>query len=163
MAHLWFPESVDDGAAGAAWTLRPLDGGTALDADTRVMLSAAPDGDRWVLLGAPAVRVNGSPVDTGILVLRDRDEICAGAQRLFFSTEQLAVVAPYPGAVRPAFCPRCKLEIESGSPAVACPRCRVWHHQSDDLLPCWTYSGRCALCDQVTALDADFQWTPEEL
>jgi len=81
---------------------------------------------------------------------------------MFFSTELLAGVTPYPGSERPILCARCKAEIATASPAVRCPRCGAWHHQSDEL-PCWTYAERCSVCDQPTALDAGFAWTPEEL
>ncbi len=121
--------------------------------------------EAWVLMASPRsnVRINGTPVaPLGIRVLMDRDEICVNGTRLFFSTEKLARVEPFPGAHQPVSCPRCKQEIFKDTLAVQCPQCGVWHHQTDDL-PCWTYSERCALCDQPTALDAGFRWTPEEL
>jgi hypothetical protein len=72
-------------------------------------------------------------------------------------------VTPYPGAEQPAFCPRCKQRLERADLAVKCPRCRAWHHQSEKF-PCWTYDSTCALCQhQLTALDAGYSWTPEEL
>lgn len=162
MAHLWFPESPDDATApGSCWSLHPLFDGIIVDDTAHVLRSPASDGDRWVLIAPASVRVNGGAVDTGIVVLRDRDEVCTATQRLFFSTEVLAAIVPYPGS-KPTPCARCKLEIEPGAPSVACPRCRIWLHQSEDL-PCWRYAPRCALCDQPTALDAGYQWTPEGL
>jgi len=157
MAHLWLPEDGD-----AAWTRQPLGGETALGASAGLLRATAPEGHRWVLLAAPSVRVNGSPVAAGIVALRDRDEICADGRRVFFSTESLAEVVPYPGGERTTFCPRCRLEIAAGTLAVRCPHCGVWHHQSAEL-PCWTYAERCVQCDQRTALDAGYRWTPEEL
>jgi len=121
--------------------------------------SAEPD--IWVVIGSPAVHVNGAPLDTGIRVLRDRDELRLDGHRTFFSTETLAMVVPFPGE-RPTLCPRCKLQIIPGSPAVRCPRCGIWHHQSAEF-PCWLYSSTCTNCDQPTAIDADFRWSPETL
>ena len=122
--------------------------------------SAEPD--VWVVVGSPAVHVNGAPLDAGIRVLRDRDELRVNAHRMFFSSEVLAEVVPFPGGDRAVFCPRCKLQIAPESAAVRCPRCGVWHHQSEEL-PCWTYAERCTLCDQSSRLDAGFGWTPEDL
>jgi len=120
-----------------------------------------PAGDAWVLVGMPAVRVNGSPLAAGIRVLRDRDELVVGGSRVFFSTESLAAIEPFAGD-EAVSCPRCGLGIPPRSPAVLCPHCRVYHHQSDEL-PCWTYTEHCATCDQSTALEAGFRWTPEAL
>jgi hypothetical protein len=119
----------------------------------------------WALLAAPGspVRVNGRSLTLGIHALRDRDEVALGAHRVFFSTEELARVVPFPGLAQPAFCPRCKQKIEPGVPAVSCPGCRAWHHQTEKF-PCWSYAPTCALCQaQSTALDAGYTWTPEEL
>ena len=86
-------------------------------------------------------------------VLRDRDEILlpgiprndgeqadvadAEPQRLFFSTERLAVVEPFPGGAKAVFCSRCKQVIDSGHRAVRCPsgRCGLWHHESAEQRP----------------------------
>jgi hypothetical protein len=121
-------------------------------------------GPGWALLAERPgeVHVNGLPVQAGVKVVADRDEIrFAGQPSMFFSTEALAKVAPFPGAAQPLFCPRCKQAIAAGTPSVQCPHCLVWHHQSDDL-PCWTYATACSCCDQPTALDAGFAWTPED-
>ena len=159
MAHLWLLEKDPMEATARAWSPRPLEG-DALAVPPARLLRAADEG--WVVVGPPAVSVNGSPLDTGIRVLRDRDELRAGSGRVFFSTESLAVVAPLPVTGKTTFCPRCKLEIAPGSPAVRCPGCGVYHHQSEEF-PCWTYSVTCALCDYPTALDAGYRWVPEEL
>jgi hypothetical protein len=122
------------------------------------------DGPSWVLLAESpaAVRVNGLPVQAGVKVIADRDEIrVAGQPSMFISTEVLAQVTPFPGVAQPLFCPRCKQPIDRGTEAVKCPECHVWHHQSTDL-PCWTYTETCALCAHRTALDASFMWTPED-
>jgi hypothetical protein len=126
-----------------------------------VLLCSPSDGqETWVLVGA--AQVNGMPLLTGIRVLRDRDELQVGGLRAFFSAEALAAVRPSPAQGERIFCPRCKQEIEKLSPAVRCPQCRVWHHQTAEL-PCWTYSERCASCNQPTDLNAGYRWTPEGL
>lgn len=169
MAHLW----ISDEKGG--WSAVPLDGGAvALTAHPpRRCGEPAPvelrhaviDGEAvWAVLAAPGapVRVNGLAVTGGIRVLTDRDEIAVGgAGTVFFSAESLARVEPFPGAERTLFCPRCKLPVEPGAPAVRCPACSVWHHQSEEL-PCWTYAAACALCPQPTDLAGGFRWTPEE-
>ena len=178
MAHLWIRRDVSE-----QWTVIPLEGEAfTLTADplqpvrvrrgkdesngsTVILRRQAPDGESWVLMTAikTSIRINGTPLPTGIRVLRDRDELWVDSMdRIFFSTESLARVEPFPGAGQPLFCPRCKQEIVKECPAVKCPQCQLWHHQCDDL-PCWTYSERCALCDQPTELDAGYRWTPEEL
>lgn len=120
---------------------------------------------RWTLLAGrgAGVRVNGLPLALGIRALVDKDEILAGGQRLFFSTEELARVVPFPGLAQPAFCPRCKQKIEPSDLAVCCPSCRAWSHQSEKF-PCWTYDTTCALCQrQSTALDAGYNFDPATL
>jgi hypothetical protein len=93
----------------------------------------------------------------------DRDEILLhGVGRCYFSTETLARIEPLSEESATGCCPRCKQGMTAGEPAVRCPGCGVWHHQSDEL-PCWTYAERCAICGGSTALDAGFSWTPEEL
>jgi hypothetical protein len=159
MAHLW----MADRSASGGWMPQTLDANVVvLAGSARVLRHASADAIEWVLVGPPSLRVNGQPLDAGIRLLRDRDELRTGAVRTFFSTESLAVVEAFPGDQRPTFCPRCKLAIEPGTPAVRCPQCRVWHHQSDDM-PCWLYAERCTLCDQPTTLDAGFHWSPEAL
>jgi len=140
----------------------PLDGEARALGSAEIRRHPTAEGAVWILIGPPTVRVNGSALDAGIRVLRDRDELRTGGSRTFFSTESLPVIVPFPDSERPTFCPRCKLVIAAGTPAVCCPQFNVWHHQSDEF-PCWTYAERCALCDQPTALDGDFRWTPEEL
>jgi len=120
--------------------------------------------DTWVLLAAPSTSasINGQATLLGIRALKDRDEIVVGGERLFFTKERLAMAQPFPGAGQAVFCARCKQEIASPCPAVRCPACGTWCHESEDL-PCWTYAVACPLCDQPTALDAGYRWTPEEL
>jgi len=173
MAHLW---ATDD---AWQWAVLPLEGG-ALDLRAIPPRAAAPEdhggGEAALLVGcgaagwallagaAAGVSVNGLPLVTGIRALRDRDEVRIGeAEPVFFSTESLAAVEPFPGAGRAIFCPRCKQEIPVGARAVRCPQCGVWHHQTEEL-PCFSYAPTCgALCPQKTELGAGFQWTPEEM
>jgi hypothetical protein len=140
--------------------------GAARPSDVVLIQPAASAGPAtWVLLAGRAtdVRVNGSDLALGIRALQDKDEVTVAGHRLFFSTEQLAGVAPFAGSEQPAFCPRCKQRLERGEPAVRCPRCHAWHHQSERF-PCWNYDSTCALCqEQLTALDAGYSWTPEDL
>jgi hypothetical protein len=141
------------------------------DTDVPVLLrqKGAPDGSTWMLLAPPeaGVHVNGLPLELGLRVLRDKDEIRLGErQRFFFSAEQVVQVVPFPGADQEVCCARCLDPIAPGATAVQCPNpaCGAWHHQMPEKnLPCWSYTPTCALCDQPTALDAGFRWTPEEL
>lgn len=123
------------------------------------------DADTWLLKAAHsgAVAVNSQPLYLGLRVLRDRDEIrMDGAPRFYFSTEQLARVAPLPEIKHAVFCTRCNREIRPGDPSVQCPQCGTWCHQMAEL-NCWTYGQNCPLCDQPTALEAGHRWTPEAL
>jgi len=122
-------------------------------------------GNEYVLFCGPdSCRVNGEPVPLGIRVLRDRDEIVtAPGMRCFFSAEVCASIVPFAGGERAVFCPRCLLEIATGSPSVRCPVCGVAHHEdSSQQRPCWTYAS-CAACGHKSDLDAGLQWSPEEL
>lgn len=176
MAHLWMQEAT------GGWVIVPLESDPlALDGMPPRRLQAsrlAPEArggafvmpfeqdgmERWALVDdGGRVRINGHPPAAGLRILEDRDEIrIAAGATAFFSSEKAARVEPFPGAERPVHCPRCKLAIDPGAPAVGCPRCAIWHHQSDRY-PCWTYAERCALCDQETALDAGFRFSPEDL
>lgn len=122
----------------------------------------------WALVAARSSKatVNGCPPVAGLRVLSDRDEIRIGAEsRMYFSTESLAAVVPFPASEHPEHvvrCGRCRLPIALGAPAVRCPRCALWFHQSADS-PCWTYAPECGdFCGQPTALDAGFSWMPED-
>jgi hypothetical protein len=120
----------------------------------------------WALLAPTCtpIVVNGLQVLAGIKVLQDRDEIrfVGRNRRIFYSTERLVRIEEFAGSENTIYCPRCKQEIEKGSGVVRCPQCDVVHHQTEDL-NCWTYSNRCTLCDQQTALDAGYRWTPAGL
>jgi hypothetical protein len=131
-----------------------------------VVIRRAPNSDdRWLLIASPAggVWVNGQRIGAGLHALRDKDEIrLPGSKPIFFSTEALACVAPFPGLARAANCPRCRQVIVPGIPAVRCPACQTWHHESPPC-NCWTYSTTCAACAQLTPLGTDFRWRPEEI
>jgi hypothetical protein len=178
MAHFWITNGAGE------WGVHSLAGESCLAvcAEHNVRLTAPADqpglaeirilppdptggSPSWTLLGGreASLRVNGQPLVLGIRALRDRDEISLAGHRCFFSTEELARVVPFPGLAQPAYCPRCKQKVEPGDPAVACPHCRAWHHQSEKF-PCWTYGPTCALCQlHSTALDAGYAWTPAML
>jgi len=154
------------GASGEAVVARPvgddsLEGGVVL---RRFTPAEAPE--RWLLLAPPRAGVwtNGHRVSTGLRQLRDRDEIrLRGAQPVFFSTEELPRVTPFPGSERASHCPRCREAIVPGSPAVRCPSCHTYHHEAPPARGCWSYAPTCSLCEQGTALNGDYQWRPEEL
>lgn len=174
MAHFWILNDskewtprplVDDGAVLVGGELHRVDDTiTKTEAHARVLLRRLADPpNTWALLTShPRVRVNGSPVPLGMVVLEDRDELSLPAFTAWFSTETQAQVDPFPESTARGFCPRCKQAIASGSAAVRCPSCGLWHHASEDL-PCWTYAPTCSGCAQETALDAGFRWTPEDL
>lgn len=185
MAQIWLKAATDgwrtialvaDTCALASAGLRSVDTAVEAPADPRAALlhrvSGAGD-DTWALLAGPLARplVNGLPVPLGLVVLADRDEIrwpapldpsCPPPWPIFFSTERLATIAPYPPDARRGSCPRCKQPLTPGDPAVRCPGCGLWHHATE-ALPCWTYGEQCAACPQPTSLDTGFQWTPEDL
>lgn len=151
------PRSADEGPRVPIAPALPL-----------VLPFEAEAGAAWALVVPPGLTVfrNGTPVTLQLTVLADRDELlvvdeATGAkQRFFFSTEAAPLIEPAPVALT---CPRCKDPLISGAPAVCCPTCRAWHHQTDER-PCWTYSDFCAACQaQRTALDGRLSWTPEEL
>jgi len=176
VAHLWVATEMGE------WAVMPL--GTAavslgshppqaveaaielaLRPGAVIMLCSSRGSSVWALIGGKGsdVRVNGVPLAAGIRILNDCDEISVDSlPKVFFSTERLAAVEEFPGADSAAYCPRCKQTIAPRHPAVKCPACGVFYHQSADL-PCWTYADLCSLCPQATALDTGYQWTPEEL
>ena len=122
--------------------------------------------ESWFVLASSAarLRVNGRPAPLGVRVLADKDEIrLANGPRLYFSTERVAQVVPLPAADRVVSCARCRNPIENGTPAVACPSCGAWCHQSADR-SCWCYKEymHCPLCGHSTEPEAGFRWTPND-
>ncbi|HUW58242.1 MAG TPA: hypothetical protein VMZ92_16515 [Planctomycetota bacterium] len=185
MAHLWVEQGT--GEKTSEWGVVSLDGPVFyLTGDAERPVAAPRDGEKprnsgaymmrhnggpagtetWILYAAPEppVYVNGKRLDLGIHVLAERDEIRLASHRMLFSSQRAARVEPFPGIGRPGPCPcpRCRQPIEIGDPAVRCPNCGTWYHQSDDL-PCYTYAPRCAVCKAPTELSGEFQWTPEDL
>jgi hypothetical protein len=172
MAHLWARSESGDWEAvkleGEVFALVPAPQPVARPERGAAVLcgrSVAGTREAWVLLSSPSVdlRLNGAPLQTGIRLLKDRDAIqLSDGFPTYFSSERLAEVELFPGSPEPVYCPRCKTEIEAGTPAVRCPGCDSRHHQSESF-GCWLYADRCALCDQPTALDEGFRWSPEDL
>ena len=176
MAHFWCRGSNED------WVVHSLQSEAyALSRDPESPVQAiekgngapapvvrryAGDRNEWLLIAGPnpsRVNVDGLPLQLGIRVLRDRDEVRVGNLRMFYSAETLARIVPFSKTdAKKPLCPRCRQPIVEQTPAVRCPQCGVWYHQSEDL-PCWTYSEECALCDQPTELEAGYRWTPENL
>ncbi len=121
--------------------------------------------EQWAVLASEecAITINGIPLLLGIRSLKDRDEIRWSQNgSAFFSSEELAAVVNLPSEDRKIVCPRCKQEIASKTPAVRCPRCGIWHHQSEEF-PCYTYAEHCATCSRKTSLDSGFDWIPEDM
>lgn len=170
MAHLWIRDDTDQ------WAVYLLTGTCSFDdlsADTLLRqenigaVSLIPVSDanteEWHVVAGlrVGVRVNGLPLLTRIRHLRDQDQIAVAQRWAYFSTEERAHCAPFPGADRKLFCARCRQELFAGVEAVKCPQCGVWHHQSEEL-PCWTYAAHCGLCSQLTDLNAGYRWQPGE-
>lgn len=177
MAHLWIADPECGG-----WCVLPLERVShtlavtpprpaarspepgADPSDVRLVPASGDGGPAWMLIAGPAraVSVCGRPLALGVRVLSDRDEIrVEGVGTMFFSTETLARIEPFPHADRGFHCARCKLALEPGAPAVRCPACGVWHHQAERR-GCWTYAPACAMCDQATDPVAGFRWTPDD-
>ena len=177
MPHLWIKDETD------RWCVMPLDGEVfTLSEDPPRRLRTEPGADeavstallvqqastnqsRWLLISRQghAVCVNGDSTTLGVRVLTDRDEInVEGVGEFFFSTESLARIEVFTGSAQEIYCPRCRQVLDEGVPAVRCPQCGVWYHETEEL-NCWRYAETCALCPQPTDLDAGFRWTPEEL
>lgn len=151
-------------AAGPQNEIPPEETGPVL------MRSASPGSADYVLL-APVtarVRINGDPLRLGVRVLDDKDAIQFGADEVhLYSTERIARVEPFAGDSTRGVCPRCRQRIEPGTPAVRCPSCGIWHHQTADS-PCWTgYEHEpfptCAMDDQPATLGGELRWVPEFL
>jgi hypothetical protein len=112
----------------------------------------------YLLLGHPgaAVRLNGQH-PLSLSLLQDRDEITMERTAVYFTTETLPAVVPFPGSAETLLCARCKSPLVAGELAVQCPNCRLWYHQHDTR-PCWTYHTQC-VCGHPT--HGDFVWRPE--
>lgn len=177
MAHLWLQNE------NCQWIAQPLSGSelklqsflvgpkkesqaaiTGI-ADVLVLRTESDSQDEWSILSGQECRItiNGIPLFLGIRILNDRDDIRWDRNSFaFYSSEEPAAVVSLKEGDQKLFCPRCKQEIAPGTPAVRCPGCGIWHHQSEHL-PCYTYAENCATCTRKTALDNGYNWTPEEM
>lgn len=123
--------------------------------------------------GRTQAHVNGLRAASGIVVLRDRDELAFGERRYYFTAETLPAIDVYDGVAVP--CARCRQTIDRGAAVVRCPGCGALHHQEEreagQSRPCWrgckdTPFRTCALCPQSTVLaseGATLQFSPEDL
>jgi len=175
MAHVWVRSAAGWEAKQLAGTvhalaaeigLPPEQGAATQNALPRLLHSEAGGKSVWLVMAAAqaGVRVNGRALPAGLAVLADRDEIrTSDGLQFFFTTETLATPVAFPGSQRPMICPRCRLKIDAGTIAVRCPGpgCGLWYHHSEES-PCWLYAEKCVFCDQSTAMDVGFSWTPEE-
>ncbi len=167
-AHLWIDQGDD-------WGILPLNS-AAVRWSPAGALRAGPPAESglspgvlmpsdsgWVLVCPPgSFWVNGEPVVLGMRVLTDRDELVTPSGRMFFSTESLATVVPFPGAASPLTCPRCAREIALGADAVRCPACGTWYHEGEDGRNCYTY-GVCLSCDRDPSLGDGYRFDPIDL
>ncbi|MCZ6619475.1 MAG: hypothetical protein O7E57_15235, partial [Gammaproteobacteria bacterium] len=130
MANLWHNSS------GEGWIPTELRATTVLGKDPIEFVDQTPsnlprgevllcqpsgnDGVATWLLLAPGnipVRINNTPLLSGIRVLADRDAIrVSDHPTSYFSTEQLARIVAFPDGSQ--VCARCKLPISKGDEAV---------------------------------------------
>jgi len=174
MAHIWLQNKAWE------WTAHPLAGDEfSLEAflneapgrapalggapsDIQLLKTETDNQENWAVVAGyeSGLSINGIPLPLGIRILRDRDEIRWSPDGFgFFSSEELAAVVDFPHCDRKIFCPRCKQEIVPGTPAVRCPSCRIWHHQSEEL-PCYSYADSCATCTRKTCINGEYEWVP---
>lgn len=163
MAHFWTEAAggweriplVDD-AYSLGTTLSVLDDDDNVW-DAAVIQSRGEEGRNWALLSRSDVylRVNGR-MTAGIRVLADRDQIQLADQTYYFSTEELVRVVRFPGGHGVVDCPRCRRVLASGDESVCCPRCGIWHHQTEEY-PCWTYEEASACCEHPTELTVSYR------
>ena len=165
MAHIWLQNEARE------WTAHPLTADDSPPASKctpsgiHFLNTTTDNQENWVVVAGhgSGITINGVPLLIGIHVLRNRDEIRWSREGFgFFSSEELASVVDMPAGDRTMVCPRCKQEILPGTPALRCPRCGIWHHQSEQL-PCYTYAENCATCTRKTSLDGGYDWIPEEM
>ncbi len=177
MAHLWLQNGARE------WTAHPLeDDECSLEAilnevpehtpavdsapsDVKLLKTKIDSQDNWILVAGNGseTSINGIPLALGICSLRDRDEIRWSPDGfVFFSLEELAAVVDFPQNDRKIICPRCKQEIKPGTPAVLCPSCKIYYHQSEQF-PCYTYAENCGTCTRKSNLDSGYEWTPEQM
>jgi hypothetical protein len=162
--HQFDPERGD-------WQQHPLGSPAGIGFDDQGRFTAGPPADkilarlhpfsdsygkqRWAMIvfdkGNRVLHLNGM-TPFSLHVLQDRDELSAAGQKLYFSSEQVVQIEKFELAKgqQPLNCPRCKDVIEAGTPAVKCPACGLWFHESEELgLTCWSYDAKC-LCGHST-------------
>jgi hypothetical protein len=164
----WNPSELNNAAVLRDGALECVNQGHINTCHGEVLLVPGASNTRssqWLLLAPPdaGVRINDLPHETGIRALADRDAVrVADFPTMYFSTERLAMVEPFPSEEN-IFCARCKSLLVAGDTAVCCPQCSIWFHEQDGK-GCWTYASNCSLCDQPTDLEsAGFRWTPGAL
>src|SRR5438552_1751293 len=128
MAAIWTPKIKDN---RRCWAALPLAGSAyrftdaepfvrraetpAARAESEVLVRVINETqENWFLAVPRAARlwVNGRRPLLGAHALEERDEIrLANGLRLFFSTERLPQVVPFPGAAHEIICARCRTEI----------------------------------------------------
>jgi hypothetical protein len=134
------------------------------------MIPLGARGESQMALLAPLndrVWVNGEPLLGSLRILRHRDEILVGRQLFCFSGQSHPTVFEFvlaPGSRNPR-CAVCRMAVEEGQAAVACPQCARVYHQLDAVgeqlaKQCWTYRKAC-LCGHPTGLTEDAVWHPE--
>jgi hypothetical protein len=177
VAHIWLQNETRE------WTAHPLkDDECFLESILNETSGQAPASDgahpdvlilrteidsqeNWAVVAGfeSGIAINGIPLSLGIHVFRDRDEIRWSREGIgFFSSEEPASVLDFPERDRKVLCPRCKQEIVPETPAVRCPKCKIWYHQSEKF-PCYTYAEYCATCPRPASLDGGYEWMPEEM
>lgn len=115
---------------------------------------------RYTLVARPqTIRINGHPF-LGIGELRHQDEILFSNRLLFFSDQgPVRVALELPEGIS-GTCPVCGDSLIA--PAVRCPQCGTWHHESA-ALPCWSSLEKCSSCEQPTRMTDEQLWTPLHL
>lgn len=151
--------ATEDGSDFARLALDGVTHPLPLGEDARLHRRLTSSGEKWILVGPPALRINGAALDLGICVLADRDEIRLGSQRCYFLAQRGAVVEPAPVAEVELECPRCTESIESGTPSALCG-CGVRMHASEER-PCLSI-GACPRCEAPPDA-AGLRWSPEEI
>jgi hypothetical protein len=165
------PMHADAGLAPMLTARKRINPGSRLRGTENVWFlirTGMANAENWFVLPGPAaqLRLNGIPVTTGMARLVDKDVLAFAANpaEWVFTTERFAAIGTYEDAAG-LFCPRCKLPLDPGQKVVACPSCRVIHHQDESIEKlCWTYSDGCANCYRGTNLtNPTYSWTPNAL
>ena len=186
MARFWFPTAngCDCDSVEASDNITSLPIGLSDNGKRNPFVVKYRNGNRsrFVLFDPThSLLVNGNLVSEGIRVLRHKDELQAGAQRLYFSAESAPVVETFAlsngaesdaaatanAAPRRPRCPTCRKLIEDGQAVVRCPGCqRVYHQIAGDGESvdkrCWSYSSECRFCSHPTSMSGEGAWRPQD-